>query len=371
MGHLWVPDADDWMRAADIVVREYSPSNPAFWLSNSRGSGGFDDIFGTVVHHDAIPAGFNEPRRVEMEAEDHIYAPVGNGHVRYDGSFDLVAAGAANTQGKGGPYRCSRGTVPLDQGNRFMWATEASNNGVGEVWTPQQVELYPRIHAAFLHGLATKGAYDAYNRRYRQIVLNPLSDVIAHLEWTSRKIDPAGPPGPDDGYANMADRYMRWFMDRFRASVAWHLADIAGAPNPVPPPSGGVMEVKVGTLVLPVGDGNRMYDSRPNQPAWHAPGVAKTKLRAGEVRKVPVVFGRAAQVRITIVQAEGPCHVIAQGEPPAADAKPFVNDFDGSGAAEKGWLGLPDGHVYLRLVGAPCHVVVDEVGAATDVTLEG
>jgi hypothetical protein len=46
-----------------------------------------------------------------------------------DGAVWLIAAGAANTAGKGGPLTLSRGTVPLDSGNSTTWAWEVANGG--------------------------------------------------------------------------------------------------------------------------------------------------------------------------------------------------------------------------------------------------
>ena len=72
--------------------------------------------------------------------------PIGNvlpGDV--DGTCYLLAAGAANTAGKGGPYKMSRGTVPVDKGNTTTWAIEAANNGVGQVWPQVQIDAFFKI----------------------------------------------------------------------------------------------------------------------------------------------------------------------------------------------------------------------------------
>ena len=73
------------------------------------------------------------------------FAPIGNCYLATDGTCYLIAAGAANTAGKGGPYKMSRGTVPLDKGNTTTWAIEAANNGVGQVWPQVQVDAFFKI----------------------------------------------------------------------------------------------------------------------------------------------------------------------------------------------------------------------------------
>ena len=62
--------------------------------------------------------------------------PIGNIYLGIDGTAYMLAAGAANTAGKGGPVTMSRGTVGIDHGNTTTWAIEAANNGTGQPWPP-------------------------------------------------------------------------------------------------------------------------------------------------------------------------------------------------------------------------------------------
>ena len=66
--------------------------------------------------------------------------PIANMLLDRTGMVWPIAAGAANTQGKGGPTTFSRGTCPLDQGNTYLWAIEAQNNGVGQEWPVAQID---------------------------------------------------------------------------------------------------------------------------------------------------------------------------------------------------------------------------------------
>ena len=71
--------------------------------------------------------------------------PIGNCYLAGDGTCYMLAAGAANTAGKGGPWKMSRGTVPVDKGNTTTWAIEAANNGVGQIWPQVQIDAFFKI----------------------------------------------------------------------------------------------------------------------------------------------------------------------------------------------------------------------------------
>lgn len=212
MGNLWLPDLDDWLRDAGLEVYEHPG-----WLTRSRSSGGYDDIHAIGLHHDASAIGRGREAAARAHFDLHEFAPVGALALNRDGSWTVGAAGATNTQGKGGPFRCSRATTPLDAANRYWIAIEAGNNGLGEPWPTVQQDSYLRGVAAIVRGLAEQGAYDAAARSYRRIVLDPLIDGgVAHFEWTTRKIDPAGPAR----WHTTTDRYMRWDMAAWRRDVA-------------------------------------------------------------------------------------------------------------------------------------------------------
>lgn len=166
------------------------------WDLRSRSSGGYDAIMGIGVHHDASPPQQSLEDRCRYAWENSADRPIGAVWLHSDGHIMVGAAGATNTQGKGGPYRTSRGTIPVDEGNKYMISIEASNDGIGQRWPDVQLDAYVKMCAALCH---------AYG-------LLP-SDVIAHFEWTNRKIDPAGP----SWYAN---GNQSWDMDLFRADVS-------------------------------------------------------------------------------------------------------------------------------------------------------
>src|SRR5580765_6319068 len=144
------------------------------WERRSRSSGGFSaPPLGVCWHHTASAASVNSDLQYMIHGSSD--APIGNMLLTRDGVVYPIAAGAANTQGKGGPTPFSRGTVPPDQGNTTMWGIEAQNNGVGQAWPQVQIDSYFRCNEALavLFG-------------------NQVSDCISHQGYApTRKIDPA------------------------------------------------------------------------------------------------------------------------------------------------------------------------------------
>jgi peptidoglycan hydrolase-like protein with peptidoglycan-binding domain len=145
-------------------------------------------------------------------------APVGNLLLDRDGTYWPIAAGAANTAGKGGPLALSRGTIPADSGNTRSVAIECANNGVGEPWPQAQIDAYFRGSNAINAQLG-----------------NRPDDIFSHAlgagdGWTDRKIDPAtasAVQGP-------------WVPRSVNSSGTWSLQDmrnecLARAGQPVPP----------------------------------------------------------------------------------------------------------------------------------------
>lgn len=199
MGAYWLHDAPAALEAAGLTVIRYPG-----WETRSRASGGLDAIKAVFVHHTASSPSRVDPMQLGKSLfVDHQYKPCGNIGLARNGTVVFGAAGAANTQGAGGPLNTSKGVIPVDYGNRMGIAIEADNNGVGERWSDVQIDAYLRTVAVLCR---------LYN-------LNPLTDVFAHFEWApNRKIDPAGGVGQSP-YANLNDRNLRWDMQRFRADV--------------------------------------------------------------------------------------------------------------------------------------------------------
>jgi hypothetical protein len=218
MGKYYVTEALEVLSRAGCYVEENEITDG--WWSRSRSSGGFDaEPLGVVWHHTASST---SPRNdLDYMINGSGDKPVGNLLLDRTGTFWPVAAGCANTQGKGGPSKFSRGTCPLDQGNTHLWAIEIANNGVGEPWPQDQID------AAFM-------ASNALNLHWH----NQVDDVITHAlgsgdGYTSRKIDPA----------TAAAVQGAWRPASSNSSGTWLLADLRAEcrrrAGTVPPPLPG------------------------------------------------------------------------------------------------------------------------------------
>lgn len=175
------------------------------WDTRSRASGGYDALLGITVHHTASTTTIERDCAYQWSnAKDR---PIGAILLGRAGEIVVGAAGATNCQGVGGPRACSRGTIPANRGNANSIAIEAANNGIGEVWPEVQQNAYIAVVQRLV-------------RAYGYVP----SDVFAHREWTTRKIDPAGPSRFGSVNVNGS-----WDMDLFRGEVA-------GGPIVIPPP---------------------------------------------------------------------------------------------------------------------------------------
>jgi hypothetical protein len=219
---IYYVDAAEWLRGVGLVVVESDG-----WKTRARSSGGFAaPPLGVQWHHTASQT--SPENDIHWQTEGCDDAPVGNMTIMRDGSVWMVAAGAANTAGKGGPLALSRGTVPLDSGNSTTWAIEVANNGVGEPWPAVQIDAY-------------FAASNELNRRFGNLPTDVFSHALGAGDgWTDRKIDPATADAVEGP----------WCPSSVNGSGTWSLADIraecarrAGAgPPPTPrPPIGDDM----------------------------------------------------------------------------------------------------------------------------------
>lgn len=211
----------DVLRAAGLVVVD-SGYGIDGWQRRARSSGGFPSTpLGVQWHHTASTTTPANDVNWQINGTD---SPIGNMTIMRDGSVWLIAAGAANTAGKGGPLTLSRGTVPLDSANTRTVAIEVANSGTGEAWPKVQVDSF----------------FTTSNAINRQLGNRP-DDVFTHAlgsgnGWTSRKIDPStasAVQGP-------------WKPRSVNSSGTWSLDDIrsecnrraGSAPGPTPTPPG-------------------------------------------------------------------------------------------------------------------------------------
>lgn len=230
MAEVWLngtnpkfPSMKAVLQAAGQVVVELPGYDYRFESRQSDGQG-FPQPgpYGLVVHHTAssLASAANDHRYLAL---GHQYRPVSNvclGMRNGVPTWGLVAAGASNTNGAGGPRTTSVGRVPLDQGNHYLMAIECSINGTGETWPKKMTDALIAGCAAFAKAYHFKA-----------------SDVIAHGEWApTRKIDPAGPTedktlGVSTGAASL------WNMAPLRTRIAQAMTTGGGGQNPPPTPT--------------------------------------------------------------------------------------------------------------------------------------
>lgn len=240
---LWLPDV---LRAHGLAVVEIDG-----W--QTRGSSSFSPR-GVVCHHTASHAGSDHPALgICTNGRPDLAGPLCNVLLSRNGTCYIISGNRANHAGTGG----WRGLT----GNSSVLGIEAENNGIGEPWPAHQIEAYVRLCAALCDGAG----------------IDP-SMVCYHREWTTRKIDPAGPGFPADG-------------NTWRARVALDLH----APPPLTAEQKALIFVtaKKKAAVLPeLGKG---HVKRP-----HRRSVAKLQQLLGMTRTG--VYGTATRAKVKAVQ---------------------------------------------------------------------
>jgi hypothetical protein len=202
MGSIWLTDLES-------ILRGNNPPGPVLtvsgWQTRSNSHGGYEALRGIVVHHDA--GGGSDAGSVNFQTFLDADRPNAALHVGRDGTIWIMAAGATNTQGLGGPII----GVPLNQGNFQLIGIEQGNNGTGEPYPSRQQDATLWLCQTLVKTYGARFGWGA-------------NSVIAHFEWApARKNDPAGPSrwAPSGG---------RWNMGALRA-------DVGSSPPPPPPPS--------------------------------------------------------------------------------------------------------------------------------------
>src|SRR5574343_43777 len=207
MGSIWLTDLADVCRATGLTVGEVDG-----WRIRSRSSGGFDAVLGASAHHTASnPATDGAP---DVRYITNLYLDRG-------GQVWVIAAGATNTCGKGGPWL----DIGQDQANRTTIGVEMANNGVGEPWPAVQQHAAVTLYRAIWSHYGARFGWTDPRR------------IFAHKEWApGRKIDPAGP-------SMWATSAGIWDMDAFRDDVTASHPIAQPLPPPVIPDTPSEVEV--------------------------------------------------------------------------------------------------------------------------------
>jgi hypothetical protein len=217
MGGLYLTWLADELRAAGVKVVEFDG-----WRTRARSSGGFAPgrPWCVMLHHTASSPKQSAQSDAAYMCQRAEARPVANILLTRTGEAWVLAAGPTNTNGKGGPVKVSKGTVPKDSMNSYAVGIEIQNSGVGEPYTQACID------AMFACSIAIG----------KRLGLAP-TDVMNHATWApSRKIDPAcaaGVQGP-------------WKPRQVSSAGTWDLRDIvteherrwrAGRPTTTPAPA--------------------------------------------------------------------------------------------------------------------------------------
>lgn len=172
MGNIWLLDLPDVISESGVNTRTAKG-----WETRSRGSGGYDAVWGIGTHHTASQTTPENDMGWMWYNTNNGARPIGAVYLDREGIAWVGAAGATNTQGLGGPVYASKGVIQKDMGNRYMLSIEAANNGRGEVWSSKQIEAYEKMMA----GMCVKYGLKS-------------TDIFSHATWApGRKVDPSGP----------------------------------------------------------------------------------------------------------------------------------------------------------------------------------
>lgn len=198
----------------------------AGWRTRER-PGTFTPI-GQLDHHTAARSSSSRPRPsldVCVTGRAGIPGPLCNGLIDYFGVLYLISDGRANDSGRGSSVvlsetrkgirptgsAASRNLVDDTDGNRWFWDWEVEYDGIAQAPTPAQYETLVRTNVAV--ALAGGGF------------------PIGHLEWTTRKIDPA----------NVSMHTIRGEVERRIAALAAMAAGTGPAVDHEPQPAVSVV----------------------------------------------------------------------------------------------------------------------------------
>jgi hypothetical protein len=294
VGDFWVP-IFDILAAAGLPVG-VNDINEGY-ERRSRSSGGFDGPpLAVQWHHTASQASVSNDLNYMINGSPD--EPVGNVLADRDGFFWPVAAGAANTSGKGGPCTFSRGTCPKDSGNTRLFSIEIANSGVGERYSQVQIDN------CFI-------ASNALNAHFG----NRPDDVIPHslaegTGYTDRKIDPA-----------TTDIEGPWQPRGVNSSGTWSHADLkaecdARSVSIPPPPIPDPEEDEVPSALLRANSGT----PEQQEAVWWWDGKQIGWVRTGTIMSVGIV-----------------CGLYANMQPPLSN----FNHVEIQALIDSGWIGGP------------------------------
>lgn len=281
------------------------------WKRRARSTGGYDapGAQGQTVHHTGSRAEFDGWPDVNYMTFYAPAQPMTNTYVARPGTLYVCAAGATNTEGRGGPWH----DIPVNGANPVVWSYEIGNDGRGE---PYPVVQQDAIREACAVSLLFIGQQAGWFK-------NGPADfwrMFSHAEWApNRKSDPWGPSRWSSGRRDMNTI---WNVRAMAADVWGRANQLLGLPKPppVPPPSPvapDMRRVNDGLYYVRRGDGPWSVAERAyGDPFWRAALIPTNPLEpgfkaSGHLIHTPGIGGIVTTMR----KGEGPIQVMARCRP--------------------------------------------------------
>ena len=166
------------------------------WDSSVIDPFGVSPSMGIVAHHTANSGAHGNNPSVPWQVHNEFY-PVRAAHVNIgrDGLVTVLAARGAYHAGAGGPVTIGSGTVPYNQGNKYLFGVELESKGTSantdaaitdvDGITPQQVESFTRLACALC-----------------ELMDVDEKSIIRHADWTDGGPKFGGPWLPTRGRKN-------------------------------------------------------------------------------------------------------------------------------------------------------------------------
>lgn len=274
------------------------------------GRAGTPAWIGQMEHHTVSNPPADIPSlNICINGRPDVAGPLCNFLIGRSGLVVGITDGEANHAGTGDPDVLTRMRADLppksrpgpDQANtnarKYLIGFECENNGTGEPWGAVQLDAMARCNAAFC---------DHYG-------WDPMTRVIGHKEWTTRKIDPAfiTPPitmtqwrervaalldAPPDPTPDPGDEWMPkpdWFDADVARIVDERIANAFGVP-----PGAIAQKSRVNAFTMG-GSGQYCLALYGPTPYWALDGQGRGALiTQGWLRDAPPVDQAALQVQI-------------------------------------------------------------------------
>ena len=196
-------DLADVLRGAGLSVNEVDGWQQRAWSPGYRQEG----PVAIIVHHTASGKGKDGNGDVHEQTFTCAVRPMANLYLDRSGRWWVMAGGATNTNGKGGPL----GPLPENSANSRVIGIEAGNNGIGEPWPDAMQDSYVAGVAALAnqYGIPTVTSTAITSGRLRGRSIPPgragsaPSSTTRAGTWTG-SAPPSRPP------AAVRHRHRRW-----------------------------------------------------------------------------------------------------------------------------------------------------------------